>query len=127
MLNILAQAAEPAAETVTESSNIFIQMLEKGGLPALTVFICFTVLMAFLKNKAKQDKAMQEEREIARKSEHEQLERMTDAYETLVHKFVDLTQDSTKALAIMSERVGGCPFREGRVLDPVSGEEKTDE
>lgn len=101
MFNLLAQTDPVAAsEEAVESSSIFVEMLEKGGLPALAIFICFTIFTLILKSKAKQDAAVTE-----------QLTHMTSAYEKLVHRFIDLTEDTTRAVTLVSERVHSCPFR----------------
>jgi len=95
---LLAQDAEESITGVPADSSLFGEMLEKGGLPALAIVICFLIFVAILKSKAKQDKAM---------TEH--LSHMTAAYEKLVHRFIDLTEDSTRAITILCERLGGGP------------------
>lgn len=105
MFHFLAQTdAEAAVETAVESQNIFIQMLEKGGIPALAIFICFAIFMAYLKQGSKADAADREERK-----------ELLSAYEEIVMRFVSLTEKTAISITKMSERMSSCPYK-----DPVA-------
>ena len=115
MLPILMQAATDTAETAAEAAepttNIFVQMLEKGGIPGLAIFVCFTILMAYLKNRAKVEAAGQKERAEARKRDAEQFDHLLSAYEELVNRFAHLSERTAVALTQVKERVAMCPNR----------------
>lgn len=102
MLYILAE---------TGTSSFFIELLEKGGLPALALGICFTIFMFWMKSQNKRDDKLQEEREKVREREAAQYQELMRAYEELISQFISLTKESTQAVTRLSERVGQCPLR----------------
>ena len=115
------------------SSNFFIELLEKGGLPALALGICFTIFMFWMKSQAKRDAAredsvaksfiaLQQEREAVRTREAEQYNELMRAYEQIVREFIALTRETSTAVATLSERVGQCPLRRGGQEIPEVGE-----
>jgi hypothetical protein len=107
--------------------GLLIEMLEKGGLPALVCTILFIITFFFIRSNAKaQTKrdekeaearkvrekaqadafiALQKERLTARKREAEQYNELMQAYEDLIEKFVDQSIESTKAITRLSERI----------------------
>lgn len=115
------------------NSSFFIELLEKGGLPALAIGICFVIFMLIIKMQAKkdakvqeaqskQDAALQAEREKAREREAEQYNELMHAYEQIVKEFISLTRETSTAVATLSERVGQCPLKHaGRI--PEVGED----
>lgn len=107
-------------------NSFLIELLEKGGLPALALGICFTIFMLFLKSQAKQAKSLQLEREDARKREAEQYNELMRAYEDIVKEFITLSKESTMAITRLSERVGQCPLRGHKIHLPNGTEDITD-
>ena len=98
-------------------SSFLVDLLEKGGLPALVTGVFFLILILMMRNTAKKDAD-----EMAERKE------LMKAYKALVDKFVDLSQESTRAISVLSERVGKCPLRgqqvelvEDTLEDPPNG------
>jgi len=116
MLNILAE---------TGTNSFFIDLLEKGGLPALALGICFTIFMFWIKMQAKKDTNLQSEREIVRGREAKQYEELMKAYEEMVRLLFDLSKETTQAITRLSERIAQCPTRALRTS--VIHEEITDD
>ena len=105
------------------SHDFFINLLEKGGLPALALGVFFTVFFFWIRSVQKQGEmrdqstkqafeALQKEREIARSREAEQYHELMQSYAGLVSKFIDLSSSSTRAITTLGERVGQCPLRD---------------
>jgi len=104
------------------SDTFFIELLEKGGLPALTIGVLMTVFLFLWKSNAKaqverghaRDKAfiaLQEERVLVRQRESDQYKELMKAYEDIVQNFIDLSRESTRAVTRLSEKVGQCPLK----------------
>ena len=114
------------------TTSFFIELLEKGGLPALALGICFTIFMFWMKSQAKREDArevstaksfvaLQQEREAVRTREAEQYNELMHAYEQIVREFISLTRETSTAVATLSERVGQCPLKAARDI-PTVGE-----
>jgi len=104
------------------SDTFFIELLEKGGLPALTIGVLMTVFLFLWKSDKKAQNlrseardvaflALQQERISARNREAEQYESLMLAYESIVKNFIDLSRESTRAITLLNEKVGQCPLR----------------
>jgi hypothetical protein len=93
---------------VATSHDFLTGLLEKGGLPALAIGVCFVIFMLILKSQAKKDAALQAEREKAQEREAEQYNELMKAYEQIVHEFMGLTKETAIAITRLSERVGSC-------------------
>ena len=106
--------------------GFFISLLEKGGLPALAIGMCFTIFMFWLKSQAKKDAAAQiihakqDERDSLRYSE------LMKAYEDMVSLLIELSKESTQAVTRLSERVAYCPYREPQTTPIAVNEEIND-
>ncbi len=109
---------------LTASPDFLINLLEKGGLPALALGICFVIFMFDKRSQVKKDSAAQKEREAARVRESEQYNELMKAYEQIVHEFIGLTRDTSVAITSLSERVGRCPLRDVQVT--ITEEEPKD-
>lgn len=107
------------------TQEFFIKLLEMGGLPALTLGILFTIFFFWMRSQAQANEAerqsnkqafeaLQNEREIVREREYKRDAELMRSYEELTDKFVDISTETAKALARLSERVGACPFRDSR-------------
>lgn len=117
------------------TNNFFIELLEKGGLPALTIGVLFTVFFFWMKSQAKNQAqreiaqaqafaTLQEERAVARKAEREQQKELMRAYEGIVQQMIEMSRESTLAITRLSDRVGQCPLRDSSHIElPVNGEE----
>jgi len=119
---------------IATSHDFFINVLEKGGLPAFVVAVFAAIFFVWIKSIQKQAairaksqnsawearekaqneawEAVQREREGARKREARQYGELMHAYEEMVGQFIILSKDSTQAITRLSERVGQCPLRE---------------
>jgi len=104
------------------NNSFFIELLEKGGLPALTIGVLMTVFIFVWKSGAKAEAkreqvraeallAVATERVEARKRESEQYNELMKAYEGIVTQFIGLTRETTRAVTALSERVGQCPLK----------------
>ena len=86
-------------------------LLEKGGLPALSLGICFLIFMKFLKSQSRRDIAAQKEREAARKRESKQYDELMHAFAEMVKDSILSSKQTAEALTRLSERVGQCPLK----------------
>lgn len=105
------------------SHDFFINLLERGGLPALALGICFTIFMFWLKSQASKDRALQAEREASSLREAEQYKELMKAYEEIVHEFVGLTRETAVTITRLSERVGQCPLKSVQAIHLKEDEE----
>ena len=94
----------------TENS-FFIDLLEKGGLPALALGICFTIFMFWIKTQSKKDDRLQQEREKSSEREAAEYVELMKAYKELITQFIELTKESTQTVTRLAERVGQCPLK----------------
>ena len=107
------------------TEEFLVKLLETGGLPALTIGVLFLIFFFWMRSQAngmKEERrshsealiALQREREVVREREYGRAADLMKAYEELTDKFVDVSSETAKALARISERVSYCPFRDNR-------------
>ena len=103
--------------------GFFIELLEKGGLPALTIGVLMTIFIFLWRSNAKVESAREtshqeallavaKERVEAREREARQYMELMKAYEEMVSLVVEISRESTRAVTRLSERVAYCPYRD---------------
>ena len=110
-------------------SSFFIELLEKGGLPALAIGILFTIFFFWIRSESKLAANREVENALERKDirirEAKQYEELMMAYEGIVENFITLSTETTKVLTRLNDRIGQCPVHENRgiVVDDDRGDE----
>ena len=113
-----------------EDPSFFIELLEKGGLPALTIGVLMTIFIFIWKSHAKsevqRDTARQaallataRERVEARERDSQRYLELMKAYEEIVGVVFEISKESTAAVTRLAERVAYCPYREPMKIAPA--------
>lgn len=129
--------------TLPTTDSFLLNLLEKGGLPALTIGVLFTIFFYWIRSQAKaateerkadaEEKrvmaetfaSLQREREVARTRDADQYRELMKAHEENIGRFVSLSTKTIAAITRLSERIGQCPLRDGHVTVIDDGQEGT--
>ena len=107
--------------------DFWTNLLEKGGLPALAVGIMGTIFLIQQRYQSKATHKRLDQQTVREKQQVDQYHELMMRYSVVVDNLLEVANSSTRAVTILSERVGQCPLRDIRLQQPSVTQGDTNE